>query len=806
MSTRVAYYDIIKKLWTDSNGTALQREQDKPRTWFRDKFDFELHLLEDGAQYTGLTDITSFTFAVDNDWTHKFDGILTEARSGAVTDIKASGFTEDPPESGNVVLKNAAGDSEVVAYSAWVESGGEYTFTVSATLTYSYIIGDQCDAKDALLIKTDNSGIDSSQQATGILTITIDAETIKYEEEVEGISQINNCIFEVQGYNVSSEKAFSTQGEFFCMNILDDETGIAPPSQPVDFYTKSQGDARYQEKDSGDVAGNVAIMDGLGDSEDSGTSLSSIVGGMNYQGTWNATTNTPTLTSSVGTKGHFYQVSVAGSTNLDGITDWQVSDYAVFSGTVWQKVDNTEQVGGNVGSTDNALVRANGTGGGTVQGSTAVIEDNGKLDLPDDAVEGRFKLVARSAEPTTPIANDIYLDDGTNTASGVPGWRQWNGATWDDIGAVAGSTLPVVDTTSIVKDPGDNTKQMRVDVGNVATATIRQLEMPNADVLLRKNNMTGAVAPTVNDDDTSFYDTNSIWLDLTADKAYVCLDPTTGAAVWKEITAGLAPPFDDATAIIRDTGDVTALVRMDAGNVAAATTRLLEMPDADVLLRKNNYGAAVAPVVGDDNTAGYAINSLWLDTTADKAYICLDASTGAAVWVEITAGAAGGEANTASNYGVGGIGVFNDKNGVDLRFRNINDAGNGRVLVTLDGPNREVLLDLDMGVVRRDINNDQSGTSYTLVLTDAGKTIWMSNAAANTMNIPTNASVAFPVGTTLLVLMEGAGTTTVQAAGGVTLNGVTAGGATINGQYQVVSLVKRGTDAWVMFGAHGTVA
>jgi hypothetical protein len=67
-------------------------------------------------------------------------------------------------------------------------------------------------------------------------------------------------------------------------------------------------------------------------------------GDLNYQGTWNASTNTPTLTSSVGTKGYYYVVDVAGSTNLNGITDWQVGDWAIFNGTVWQKVDNTDAV------------------------------------------------------------------------------------------------------------------------------------------------------------------------------------------------------------------------------------------------------------------------------------------------------------------------------------------------------------------------------------------------------------------------------------------------------------------------------
>lgn len=69
------------------------------------------------------------------------------------------------------------------------------------------------------------------------------------------------------------------------------------------------------------------------------SSVANAIGALNYKGTWNASTNTPTLVSSVGTKGDYYVVSVAGSTNLDGTTLWGVGDWVVFNGSIWQKVD-----------------------------------------------------------------------------------------------------------------------------------------------------------------------------------------------------------------------------------------------------------------------------------------------------------------------------------------------------------------------------------------------------------------------------------------------------------------------------------
>jgi hypothetical protein len=95
-------------------------------------------------------------------------------------------------------------------------------------------------------------------------------------------------------------------------------------------------------KDAG-AANGVATLDAGGKVPVSELPAA-VLGALSYQGTWNASTNTPTLTSSTGTKGYYYVVSVAGNTNLDGITDWLVGDWAVYNGTVWQKVDNTETV------------------------------------------------------------------------------------------------------------------------------------------------------------------------------------------------------------------------------------------------------------------------------------------------------------------------------------------------------------------------------------------------------------------------------------------------------------------------------
>jgi hypothetical protein len=95
------------------------------------------------------------------------------------------------------------------------------------------------------------------------------------------------------------------------------------------------------------------------------------------------------------------------------------------------------------------------------------------------------------------------------------------------------------------------------------------------------------------------------------------------------------------------------------------------------------------------------------------------------------------------------------------------------------------------------VTNSQSGTTYTLVLSDAGDVIEISNAAAITLTVPTNASVAFPIGTIIEVFQLGAGQITVSGAG-VTFRAP--GGAKTRVQYSTLSLRKRATDEWVVTG------
>jgi len=103
--------------------------------------------------------------------------------------------------------------------------------------------------------------------------------------------------------------------------------------------------------------------------------------------------------------------------------------------------------------------------------------------------------------------------------------------------------------------------------------------------------------------------------------------------------------------------------------------------------------------------------------------------------------------------------------------------------------------------------NAQTGSTYTTILSDSYQVlVTMSNASANSLQIPTNASVAHPIGTVITILNIGAGTTTISAVTSGTTTILSAGAVAAQptlAQYKTAACIKTGTDTWYVVGAIG---
>lgn len=124
-----------------------------------------------------------------------------------------------------------------------------------------------------------------------------------------------------------------------------------------------------------------------------------------------------------------------------------------------------------------------------------------------------------------------------------------------------------------------------------------------------RSNLNATRPPTAIDAEDKGYSVGSRWHDKAHGRTYTCTIQTKNAAVW-----------------IEDYADVTDAVSVQA---------------AGAIVAKSNLDASAAPTVNEDSGDDYAVASRWFDTTNDKEYVCLDATSGAAVWLETT-GSGGG--------------------------------------------------------------------------------------------------------------------------------------------------------------------
>lgn len=233
--------------------------------------------------------------------------------------------SETVPTIGNIVASDLTSYVDDAAYEA-AETGapaeGNIYFNTTIKLIRYYngtIWGSLTDEVTAQVVE--NKTLDGTS-ATGNNTITNDADKITYDNTTSGRSSTD-----LQGL-----------GDEYDIQLDENAGDIA------DLRTTTgtlDGDTDMGAFDGDTISDNVSAKEGMQELE---TALELISAAVTPQGLWNADTNTPTLVSSVGTEGHFYIVSVAGTTNLDGEDDWNAKDWAIFSGGVWNKIDNTDSV------------------------------------------------------------------------------------------------------------------------------------------------------------------------------------------------------------------------------------------------------------------------------------------------------------------------------------------------------------------------------------------------------------------------------------------------------------------------------
>ena len=275
------------------------------------------------------------------------------------------------------------------------------------------------------------------------------------------------------------------------------------------------------------------------------------------------------------------------------------------------------------------------------------------------------------------------------------------------------------------------------------------------------------------------------------------------------------------TWIDNDEGDITGVTAgsgLAGGGTAGTVTVTIDFDNKGDLLVASAADTAEKVAVGTDGqvlTADSAQTSgvAWADSgdvTGVTAGTNIDVTNPSgptptvnlAIDSAVEFGADGSGVDVTLHSDTSGDKVFWDSSEEKLTIT----GTNGQTALNVADGNVTVQDDLTVGtgattgILRSYLTRSNHTTSYTLVLSDDGKLVEMNSASANNLTVPPNSSVAFPLGTQIIIAQEGAGTTTIVAGSGVPLRSKDSA-LGIDGQWSTAALFKKQADEWYVIGA-----
>jgi hypothetical protein len=381
-----------------------------------------------------------------------------------------------------------------------------------------------------------------------------------------------------------------------------------------------------------------------------------VLGALSYQGTWDASTNTPTLTSSVGTKGYYYVVSVAGNTNLNGITDWLVGDWAVFNGSIWQKVDNTETVTSVNGQTGAVVLTTTNIAEGTnlyytdararaaISAGTGISYDNATGVVTNAAPDQTVVLTAGTGISTSGTYPNFTI---TNTSPSLGG---------DVVGPASATDNAVAryDTTT-----GKLLQNSLVIIGD--TGSVTGVNALTAESLTVNNNATFG---TSNSDTINFVGRINSDFDPATDNTY---DLGRVGHEWRDLYIDGTANIDS---LIADTADINAGT-IDNTTIGATTPQNGSFVNLSVTGTTSFDGA--------QGTAGQVLTSAGTGNTPTWA----TPTTGTVTSITAGTGLTGGTITTSGTIAIDSTVVVTSGSYADPAF--ITSLAGSKITGTIDG-------------------------------------------------------------------------------------------------------------------------
>ncbi len=284
-------------------------------------------------------------------------------------------------------------------------SNSSYTEIIPAQITIASAAGNKTE-----IVANASLASDVSLQfplASGVLALTTDIPASPWVPVTGGINYPTNRVgintaLPLEALDVTGNALFS--GKIEAPNFYGQLNGT--------ISNTTTGTTQASTDDSTKIATTAFVNNAIG----------AIPAGLTFKGDWDALNNTPDIGASTPDNGDFYIVSVAGTTNLGGITDWEVGDWAiaVVSGgvTTWQKIDNSSVLTGS--GTGMQIAKWDGLGTSVTLTDSAIAEGNGSVAI-NGLVDLESSLYVEGLQPSsTPDTYGIKSKaENTNTNASI---------------------------------------------------------------------------------------------------------------------------------------------------------------------------------------------------------------------------------------------------------------------------------------------------------------------------------------------------------------------------------------------------
>jgi len=476
-----------------------------------------------------------------------------------------------------------------------------------------------------------------------------------------------------------------------------------------------------------------------------------------------------------------------------------------------------------------------GTTGGS--GGTEFLDT--QFRIKDDA-DNTKKLAFSVGSITTSTTRTITFDDADLLIANIPtifssdsGTATPSSRTIKIVGGTGINTSASSDTVTItsttggpefldtqfrIKDDSDNTKKLAFSVGNITTSTTRTITFDDADLSVANipttfSSDSGTATPssrtikivgTSNEIETSgSSDTITIGIPNNPNfSGTISLDSYQFA---KYVSSGTSLVLgNEAGYNLLSGGSNNTLIGYKAG-------RALTLGDANICIGYEaglNIGSSATHNLIIGHQAGGGVGGKANLILGRYAGTNLGSSSGSNIYLQ-NSGKSGGESNVI-RIGTDGSSEGQQNKCYIAGIYNNNSSSSKLVAIASDhqlatqslSGGAGVNVTTGTGTITLDTNlniNSQTGTSYTLVLSDAGKFLSMDNSSDITVTVPPNSSVAFETGTQIIIYQKNTGTVTISAGSGVTINAPNSANKTKD-QYSMAALIKIDTDTWVLGG------